>query len=404
VSQAQAALQVQRAAALPLVSLEAASANGKNNGASSSNANRSSSVSRNHSVSLNAAWEIDVFGRLQSLNEAAREQYLASAYARQAAHIMLVSQVAEQYFTLLSYDEQLTVTDETLTAARESYRIVKLQYDTGTTSELDETLAQGTVQLAEANHAAQLRLRAQAENALVLLLGQALPADLPPATPLAGQALLADIPAGLPSELLLRRPDVLQAEALLRAEHANIGAARAAFFPRIALTAAAGTASSTLGGLFKAGSGAWSFAPELLLPLFDGGARQANLDSARVARDIGVAQYRRSVQSAFRDVADGLAARGTYDAELAARQRNADAQQRRLALAELLYRSGTDDYLTVLTAKTDLYNAQIALVSARLNRLTGMVGLYRALGGGWIERSGDAPPAPDAGAGRSAAP
>lgn len=395
VQQAQAALQVQRAAALPTLNAQAS-------GSHASNAANTSTGARvtthNNSVGLSTAWEVDVFGRLQNLTDAAREQYLASAYGRQAAHILLVAQVAEQYLTMLAYDEQLKVTDETLAAARESYRIVKLQYDTGTTSELDESLAQVTLQQAEANHAAQIRLRAQAENALVLLLGQPLPADLPAATPLAQQTMLADIPAGLPSELLLRRPDVLQAEAQLRAEYANIGAARAAFFPKISLTATAGTASDTLSGLFKAGSGAWSFAPQLLLPIFDGGARQAELNSARIARDIGVAQYRKSVQTAFREVADGLAARGTYDAELAARQRNVAAQQRRLELAELLYTNGVNDYLSVLTARTDLYNAQINLITARQNRLAALVSLYRALGGGWLAHTGDTPAPADVGA------
>ncbi|MET0323393.1 MAG: efflux transporter outer membrane subunit [Duganella sp.] len=397
VSQAQAALQLQRSAALPLINAEASGANGRNNSGSASDASRNRTTTHNNTVGLNTSWEIDLFGRLQNLTDAAREQYLASAYGRQAAHILLVSQVAEQYLTMLAYDEQLKVTDETLAAARESYRIVKLQFDTGTTSELDESLAQVTLQQAEANHAAQIRLRAQAENALVLLLGQPLPDNLPAATPLAQQTMLADIPAGLPSDLLLRRPDVLQSEALLRAEYANIGAARAAFFPRISLTAAAGTASSSLSGLFKAGSGAWSLAPELLLPIFDGGARQANLDTARIERDIGVAQYRKNVQTAFREVADGLAARGTYDTELAARTRNVEAQQRRVTLAEMLYNNGINDYLSVLTAKTDLYNAQINLITARQNRLSSLVGLYRALGGGWIERTGDASAAPDHG-------
>lgn len=376
VGQAEAALRQQGAALLPQVNLDAAASNSSNKDV----------VSHNRAVQLASSWEVDFFGRLQSLNDVAREQYLATGYARQATHILLVSQVARQYLAMLSYDEQLAVTQETLATAQAAYKIVKLQYDTGTVSALDETLAQGTVQQALANQATQVRLRAQAENALVQLIGQSLPNDLPPALPFGQQALLADIPAGLPSDLLLRRPDVLQAEATLRAANANIGAARAAFFPRITLTAALGSASTTLGGLFKAGSSAWSIAPELLLPLFDGGARQANLDTARIQKEIDVAAYRKSVQNAFREVADGLAARGTYDTELDARQRYVASQQRRLQLAELLYDSGTNDYLSVLNAKTDLYNAQIGLVSARLNRLGSLVDLYRALGGGWLEK------------------
>ncbi|QBE66002.1 efflux transporter outer membrane subunit [Pseudoduganella lutea] len=401
VGQARTALQLQRSAALPRVDLEASGTRGRSAGSSNNAGNGGGNSTRSNFAGFAAAWEVDLFGRLQSLTDAAREQYLASAHARQATHILLVAQVAEQYLAMLAYAEQLAVTEETLAAARESYRIVKLQFDTGTVSELDETLARGTVEQALANRAAQQRLRAQAENALVLLLGQPLPPASAPATPLDRQPLLAaqfpDIPAGLPSDLLLRRPDVLQAEAQLRAQYANIGAARAAFFPNIGLTASAGTASAALGRLFEAGTGVWSFAPSLVLPLFDGGARQADLDNARIARDIGVAQYRQAVQVAFREVADGLAARGTYDAELAARRRDVASQQRRLELAELLYSSGTNDYLSVLTAKTDLYNARVSLIAARQNQLAALVGLYRALGGGWLERTGDAPSAPDAG-------
>jgi multidrug efflux system outer membrane protein len=235
----------------------------------------------------------------------------------------------------------------------------------------------------------------------VLLVGQPLPRDLPPAVRLDAQNILADIPAGLPSDLLARRPDILQSEAVLRSENANIGAARAAFFPQISLTGSLGSASTTLAGLFAAGSGAWSFVPSLIAPIFNGGANQANLDIAMVQKDIGIAQYQKAIQIAFREVSDGLAARGTYDDQLAALQRYTAAQQRRLELANLLYVNGIDSYLNVLTAQTDLYNAQQALVSARLNRLTSLVDLYRALGGGWLEHSGDQPLPPTA---RGAAP
>lgn len=385
VEQARAQLQLQQAAKVPQVDLSVAGSNSKNNSASTDDANRNRGVSYNRSAGLSASWELDFFGRLNALDDVAREQYLATSHARQAAQIVLVAQVSEQYLSMLAFGEQLAVSNDTEAAARESYRIAKLRYDTGTGSELDATLAQGVVQQAQANQAALIRQQAQAKNALVLLLGQQLPADLAAPVPLRDLALMADIPAGLPSDLLLRRPDVQQAEALLRAENARIGVARAAFFPRIALTATAGTASSSLGNLFNAGSGAWSFAPQLLLPLFDGGTNQANLDAARIAKDIGVTQYQQSVQVAFREVADGLAARGTYEAELAARQAYSDTQQRRLALAELRYDNGVDDYLSVLNAKTDLYNAQIALVAARLNRWNSLLELYRALGGGWRE-------------------
>jgi multidrug efflux system outer membrane protein len=252
------------------------------------------------------------------------------------------------------------------------------------------------VEQANANYAAQVRARAQAENGLVLLIGQPLPADLPPPLPMGEQKILAEIPAGLPSDLLTRRPDILQAEAFLRSENAVIGAARAAFFPRISLTGSFGTASPTLGGLFAAGSGAWAFLPSITVPIFEGGALRANLDAAQIRRDIGIAQYEKTIQTAFREVADRLAARGTYDDQLASLERYTAAQRRRLELADFRYRNGADTYLNVLTAQTDFYNAQLTLVSTRLQRLTNLVDLYRSLGGGWIEHTGERPrPADD---------
>lgn len=388
VDRVQAQYRIQRAAMYPQMNAGAsASATGTPAGSSASGAN----TSRNDSVGLSASWEIDFFGRLRSLSDAAFAQYLASAYARQAAEILLVSEIADQYLTTIAYDEQLAVTQRTLETAQAAYKIAKLQFDTGTASELDLRLSQSTVEQAQASYAAQVRQRAQAENALVLLVGQPLPRDLPPPVRLGAQPILTDIPAGLPSDLLQRRPDILQAEAVLRSENANIGAARAAFFPRISLTGTLGTASAALGGLFAAGSSAWSFVPSLVMPIFTAGANQANLDVATVQKDIGIAQYEKAVQTAFREVSDGLAARGTYDNQLAAQQRYTDTQQRRLELANMLYTSGTDSYLSVLTAQTDLYNAQLALVTTRLNRLTSLVDLYRSLGGGWIQRTGDEP-------------
>jgi multidrug efflux system outer membrane protein len=385
VAQVQAQYRIQRAALLPQASGFADASRTRNKGV----------TSNEYSVGVAAAWEIDFFGRLQSLSDAALEQYFATAYARQAAEILLVSQVADQYLAMLALDEQLAVTRHTLETAQASYKIVKLQFDTGTAAELTLRQSETVVEQANANNAALVRARAQAENGLVLLIGQSLPADLPPALPMGKEKILADIPAGLPSDLLTRRPDILQAEALLRSENANIGAARAAFFPRISLTGSLGTASATLGGLFGGGSQAWSFLPSITVPIFEGGALQANLDVAQIRKDIGIAQYEKAIQVAFREVADGLAARGTYDEQLASLERYTSAQQRRLELADFRYRNGADTYLNVLTAQTDFYNAQLALVSTRLQRLTSLVDLYRSLGGGWIERTGDQPRAAD---------
>jgi multidrug efflux system outer membrane protein len=340
---------------------------------------------------ISASWEIDFFGRLRSLSAAAREQYLASAYGRQAFEILLVSQVADQYLTLLAFDDQLEVTRQTATAARASYDIVKLQFDTGTGTELALRQAQTVVELAQATYALQVRGRAQAENALVLLVGEPLPADLPPPVRLEAQAILADIPEGLPSDLLTRRPDILQAEALLRSENADIGAARAAFFPSIDLTGSLGSASPSLAGLFHPATAIWSLIPSLTAPIFNAGSLKASLDVAKIQKDIGIAQYEKAIQTAFGEVADGLAARGTFDDQVAATERYTAAQQRSFDLSMFRYRNGVDNYLVVLTAQTALYNAQLALVATRMQRLTNLVDLYRALGGGWIAKTGDTP-------------
>jgi multidrug efflux system outer membrane protein len=353
-------------------------------------------ISNSYSVGLNASWEIDFFGRIQSLKDQALAQYLATAQARKAAEISLVSQVANQYLTVLELDDLLKVTQGTLKTSQESYRITKLQYDNGTGSELDLRQSQTVVEQASANLQSQARLRAQAENALVLLLGEPLPADLPPGLTLNDQNLVTDIPAGLPSDLLTRRPDIMEAEENLLAANANIGAARAAFFPKVSLTGSFGTLSPTLGGLFKPGSAAWSFAPSITLPIFEGGQNKANLDLATIQKNVQIATYEKAIQTAFREVADGLAARGTYDQQIQALERNTFAEQRRLDLSNLRYTNGVDSYLSVLTAQTDLYSAQQTLITARMERLQNLVTLYQALGGGWIERQGEQPRPADA--------
>ncbi|QCP48381.1 efflux transporter outer membrane subunit [Trinickia violacea] len=353
-------------------------------------------ISRTYNVGLQTSWEIDFWGRIRSLKDQALAQYLSTAQARKAAEISLVSQVADQYLTMLSFDDLLRITEQTLKTAQDSYNLTKLQFENGTGSELDLRQAQTVVEQAQANMQAEARARAQAENALVVLIGEPLPADLEPGLPLSDQNILTDVPAGLPSDLLTRRPDIMEAEENLLAANANIGAARAAFFPKISLTSSAGTASPTLGGLFKPGSFAWTFAPTIDLPIFEGGSNIANLNLANIQKKIQIAQYEKSIQSAFREVADGLAARGTYDEQIAALERDVFAEQRALDLSELRYHNGVDSYLAVLAAQTALYSAQQSLVNARVNRLTSLVNLYVALGGGWIEHTGDTPrPADD---------
>jgi len=391
VAQTQAQFRIQRAALFPQIGGFADSSSLRTPASLSSTGR--TTVLHDYSIGMSAAWEIDFFGRLQSLSDQAQQQYFASAQGRKAAQLLLVSQVADQYLTILADDELLAVTQRTLESAQASYKLTLLQFQTGTGTELSVRQAETVVEQANANHAAQLRARAQAENALVLLLGEPLSLDLPPPVALNSQSLLADIPAGLPSDLLTRRPDIMQAEATLRGANANIGAARAAFFPTISLTGNLGTASSALSGLFQAGSLAWSFLPSITLPIFEAGQLQASLDVATVQKDINVAQYEKSIQTAFREVADGLAARGTYDDEVSSIERYTEAQQRSLDLSEMRFRNGVDNYLAVLTAQTGLYTAQQTLVGARLARLTNLVDLYQFLGGGWIEHTGDAPPA-----------
>ncbi|KJK21848.1 multidrug transporter [Burkholderiaceae bacterium 16] len=349
-----------------------------------------------YSVGLNASWEIDFFGRIRSLSDQALAQYLSLAESRKAAELALLSSVANQYLAMLAFDDALAVTRATLVTAEESLRITSLKFDVGTGSELDLRQSEGVVEQARANLETEARLRAQAENGLVLLVGEPLPEDLPPGLPLNSQALLADIPAGLPSDLLTRRPDIAAAEQLLLAANANIGAARAAFFPRVTLTGNAGTLSPTLGGLFKPGSGAWSFAPQITLPIFQGGQNVAALDLAQVQKRIEIASYEKAIQTAFREVSDGLAARGTFDNQIKSLERFTGSQERRLVLSDLRYRNGVDSYLSVLTAQNDLYSAQLLLINARLQRLTNLVDLYQFLGGGWIERAGDTPRPADA--------
>jgi outer membrane protein, multidrug efflux system len=389
VEQVRAQYRIQRAALFPQIG---AAADGSSSRTPTSlSARAAPGVQHAYSVAATIAWEIDFFGRLRSLNDAALQQYFASAEARKAFEILLVSQVADQYLAVLAFDELIHVTDLTLQTAQASYDLTRRQFEAGTGNELAVRQAQTVVQQARANRAAEVRGRAQAENGLVLLLGQPLPDELPPQVALGDQPILADIPAGLPSDLLTRRPDVMQAEAQLRAANANIGAARAAFFPTISLTGDLGTASSSLGGLFKAGSGAWSFLPSITIPIFNGDQLQANLDVATLQRDINIAHYEKAIQTAFSEVADGLGARGTYGEQLEATESTVEAEQRALDLSQQLFRNGVASYLTVLTAQNGLYSAQTALVSTRLARLTNLVDLYRALGGGWIEHTGDAP-------------
>lgn len=326
-----------------------------------------------------SAFELDLFGRVQALSDAALARYLASDEGRRAAQMTLIAAVANAELTLRADDEQLQVTRSTLASREEVLRLVRVRFDGGVSAEPELRAAESLLLGARANLAALQRQRQQDLNALVLLLGQPLPADLPPAPPL-NALTLAELPVGLPSEVLLQRPDIRAAEQQLIAANANIGAARAAFFPRITLTASAGTASTQLSGLFE--NTAWAFTGNLLQPLFDAGRNQANLDAARAAHGITVAQYEKAIQVAFREVADALAGRATLGEQLAAQQAQVAAEARRVELAELLLRGGATTLLDSLDAERVLLVARQQAVLLQLARLQNEVLLYRVLGGG----------------------
>jgi outer membrane protein, multidrug efflux system len=330
-----------------------------------------------------ASWEIDFFGRIRSLKDRALEEYLATEQARRSAQILLISSVANTYLALAADRENLKLSETTLKAQQASYDLVKRRYELGLVPELDLFRAQTPLDVARRDFALYTQQVAQDENALNLLVGSTTPPDWSgEPTELSGVTPPREISAGISSEVLLRRPDVLEAENLLKAANADIGAARAAFFPRISLTAAIGTASSDLSGLFKAGAGAWSYAPQIVMPIFDARTWSAN-QAAKVQREIAVTQYEKAIQMAFKDVADALAVRGTVDQEVSAQQSLVNASAETYRLANSRFDKGIDNYLGVLDAQRSLFAAQQALVFLRLQSLASQVRLYAVLGGGW---------------------
>jgi len=332
-----------------------------------------------------SAFELDLFGRVRSLSDAALARFLATEEARKATHISLIASVANAYLATLADDELLALTQKTLDARVESLKLIQLKYDNGAVSKLDLQQSLSLVDSARVTLAQLQRQRAQDLNLLTLLVGQPLPSDLASGATLTSTTL-SELPAGLPSDLLTVRPDIRAAEQQLIAANANIGAARANFFPRITLTGSAGSASSELSGLFKSGSFGWTFAPQLVLPIFDYGRNSANLGSAKAGRDIAVAQYEKSIQSAFREVADALAGQATYGEQLRAQRAVAEAETERFNLSDLRYRSGASSYLDLLDAQRSLFTAQQGAVQANLARLQNQVTLYRVLGGGWTQQ------------------
>jgi multidrug efflux system outer membrane protein len=377
--------RIQRAAELP--DLAATASGSRQRVPADLSISQRAVTTSSYSVGGSLGFELDLFGRLRSLSGAALEQFLQTEEARRSAHLSLVAAVATQYLFDRALDDQIALTRSTLETLEASYALTERTYQAGRTSELDLRTAEAQVETARFNLSAAELQRTQAEDALVLLVGAPLPAGLPAPRPLDAQRVVAELPSGVSSEVLQRRPDVLSAEHALLSANAVIGAARAAFFPSITLTAFGGKASADLSSLFAPGADTWSFAPRINLPIFAGGALRASLDVAEVRKSIEVARYERAVQVAFREVADALAARDALGTQLEAQEARVRAEQRRYELSDLRYRKGVDSYLVVLTAQRDLFTAQQGLIQSRLARLANLVDLYRALGGGWRERT-----------------
>ncbi len=327
-----------------------------------------------------SSWEIDFFGRIRSLKDKALEEYFATEQARRGAQILLVSGVANAYLAFAADRETLQLAQSTLDTQQAAYNLIRRRYDVGLSTELDLRQAQTRVDAARVDIALYSRLVAQDENALDLLVGSRVPAELLPDN-LTLVTPPREISPGISSEVLLLRPDILQAESLLKAANANIGAARAALFPRISLTTAFGTASSELSGLFKPGSESWNFFPQIVVPIFDARAWSA-LDAIKVEQEIAVAQYEKAIQTAFREVADGLAVRGTVEDQLSAQRSLVEAASVTYRLSNARYTKGIDSFLGVLDAQRSLYAAQQGLISVRLTRFANQVRLYAVLGGG----------------------
>ena len=327
------------------------------------------------------SWEIDFFGRIRSLKESALQQYLATWQALRSAQLSLMAEVASAYLTCGADRESLRVSQLTFEARKKTVELTRRRFEVGASAALDLRQAETAMDSAQVDVVGYTRGVALDENALNLLVGTTVPPELLPQD-LNSVAPFEDFSPGLTSEPLLSRPDILEAENQLKSLNANIGAARAAFFPRIALTTNVGTASLQLSDLFGSGSGIWAFAPQATLPIFDAGARMATLKASKNDRDISIAQYEKAIQAAFRETADALAQRGTLGGQIKAQEALVEASSASYNLSNARYLKGVDTYLAVLDAQRSLYGAQQGLISLRLARLTNLVTLYKALGGG----------------------
>lgn len=381
IEKARAQYQIQRADLFPGINA-GVGGNGQRTPANLSGTGQAT-VSREYSANLGfAAYELDFFGRIRSLKDQALYLFMASEEARRSVQISLVAEVATAYLTLAADSEHLQLASQTQRSQQATYELTKRRFELGSSSALDLHQAQTSVETARADVARYTGQLAQDRNALVLLAGGDLPAEIMQVDALASVAGIAGIPGGLPSALLQRRPDVLQAERQLQAANANIGAARAAFFPSITLTASGGVASRQLADLFGAGSSAWRFLPQITLPIFDAGRIRANLDVAKVQEQIALAQYEKAIQTAFREVADTLVQNGPLQEQLAAQQALVEATSASHRLSRARFDKGVDSYLAVLDSQRAEYAAQQNLIAVRLAGLTNQLTFYKAMGGG----------------------
>ena len=326
------------------------------------------------------SWELDFFGRVRSLSEQAWNQYLATEQAKIAAQLSLVAAVAQQYLVYAADNEDLQISQSTFETQKAYSELIAKSYELGIASELAFRQAQSQVEAARADVARFRGLVGADQNALDLLVGTPVPAGLLP-TDLGSAGELRDVLAGLSSEVLLSRPDILMAEYQLKAANANIGAARAAFFPRVSLTGGGGTMSPDLSNLFSSGTGTWSFMPQITVPLFAGGALRAGLKVSEVSREIAVVQYEQAIQTAFREVSDGLVRRIALAEQLDAQRALLQSLDAAFTLSEVRYKQGLDGYLTVLVAQQSLYGAKQGMVATRLARQSNQVTLFKALAG-----------------------
>ena len=380
VQEARAAYGIQRADLLPTLGAQAGMDRSRVPG--DLNLTRQPLLGSQYQVGLGlASWEIDFWGRVRSLNDAALENYLATDAARRAVSLGLIAQVAQSELALRELEERLLLAHQAIASRKESLRIFQRRVEVGSASRLNLTQMQTLLSQAQALGAQLIQARAQQANALALLVGA--PVDPAPDARL-DAVHLPPLRAGLPSDLLVQRPDIMAAEHQLKAAQAQIGAARAAFFPRVALTGSLGTASAELGGLFDSGSQAWTFSPSISLPLFNGGRLRNNLNLAEVRRDMAVANYEKTVQGAFRDVSDALVAREALAAQLAIAQDARAAQSERARLSQLRYDHGAAAFLEVLDAQRDLLVADQQVVQLRRALLSSQVSLYAVLGGGTL--------------------